>query len=581
MEVFNVYLEFKNAVLKTNKFKDSSKNKVYVIQTHSDMPINNRLYLQEELEKAVNTFTDPFKKPILLYHDDWSEPIGRVNNQVYYPKASVGEAENYYGVKINVPEESTGFVLLECEIMNESIYKKIEDGIYNTVSIGFRAKQLTCNICGADITDIEDYLEHEHQAGKVYDGRTMYVVPHGIVFDEISYVNTPADPYAVTIKLGEKEEISELEFVNYVNDIVKSSIKTQFTDENNVDPVNKEYVNSDNGGIKMDDKLKQLEDKVAGLESKINSLTEFVDSFKLKQKEDFVNSILDLKEKLGVINREENFKKLIGKDEEFLSNLKEELEELVVSKQEKSGDVKEEEKKDEEMKTENSEDTKDNEKTDDKHEDKKDSEQEKKEDGEQEKKEINTEEKNTDSEKTEKEENEENEKKINDSVVSYQDLSLADESVDWDGSKARQNVKKWATKDNDEIDWQKYRKAFLWYDSEKPDIEGSYKLPIANVFDGTLKAVPKGIYAAAGAVQGSRGGVDIPKEDKEKVKKHLDKYYAKLKKDPPWKEDSNSEAKEEDSENPEIHIVDKLDTEEVKVVKKSIMDTFKEIGLID
>lgn len=576
MEVFNVYLEFKNAVLKTSKFKDSAKNKVYVIQTHSDMPINNRLYLQEELEKAVNTFTDPFKKPILLHHDDWSEPIGRVNNQVYYPKASVGEAENYYGVKINVPEESTGFVLLECEIMNESIYKKIEDGIYNTVSIGFRAKQLTCNICGADITDIEDYLEHEHQAGKVYDGRTMYVVPHGIVFDEISYVNTPADPYAVTIKLGEKEEISELEFVNYVNDIVKSSIKTQFTDENNVNPVDKAHVNFDNGGINMDDKLKQLEDKVVSLESKINSLTEFVDSFKQKQKEDFVNSILDLKEKLGIINREENFKKLIGKDEEFLLNLKEELEELVINKIEKPEDqVKTEEVKDEEK-----EEIKNDKTNDNKQEDSKDIEKEvsseKEEDSKEEEK-VDNKEENTDNEKTEKEENEE---ELKDSVVSYQDLPLADESVDWDGSKARQNVKQWASDESGEVDWQKYRKAFLWYDSDKPDVEGSYKLPIANVFDGTLKAVPKGIYAAAGAVQGSRGGVDISKEDKEKVKKHLDKYYAKLKKDPPWKEDSNSEAKEEDSENPEIHIVDKLDTEEVKVVKKSIMDTFKEIGLI-
>ena len=577
MEVFNVYLEFKNAVLKTNKFKDSSKNKVYVIQTHSDMPINNRLYLQEELEKAVNTFTDPFKKPILLHHDDWSEPIGRVNNQVYYPKASVGEAENYYGVKINVPEESTGFVLLECEIMNESIYKKIEDGIYNTVSIGFRAKQLTCNICGADITDIEDYLEHEHQAGKVYDGRTMYVVPHGIVFDEISYVNTPADPYAVTIKLGEKEEISELEFVNYVNDIVKSSIKTQFTDENNVNPVDKAHVNFDNGGINMDDKLKQLEDKVVGLESKINSLTEFVDSFKQKQKEDFVNSILDLKEKLGIINREENFKKLIGKDEEFLLNLKEELEELVINKIEKPEDqVKTEEVKDEEK-----EEIKNDKTNDNKQEDSKDIEKEvsseKEEDSKEEEK-VDNKEENTDNEKTEKEENEE---ELKDSVVSYQDLPLADKSVDWDGSKARQNVKQWASDESGEVDWQKYRKAFLWYDSDKPDVEGSYKLPIANVFDGTLKAVPKGVYAAAGAVQGSRGGVDIPQEDKEKVKKHLDKYYAKLKKDPPWKEDSNGEIKEEDSENPEIHIVDKLDTEEVKVVKKSIMDTFKEIGLID
>jgi len=126
-------------------------------------------------------------------------------------------------------------------------------------------------------------------------------------------------------------------------------------------------------------------------------------------------------------------------------------------------------------------------------------------------------------------------------VVPYQDLPLADMDTEWDAAKARKNIAKWASSDGsgdkDKVDWKKYRKGFLWYDAENPENFGSYKLPIADVFDSRLKAVPKAIFASAAAIQGARGGVDIPDADKEKIKKVLEKYYEKMDKTPPWAEE--------------------------------------------
>jgi len=125
------------------------------------------------------------------------------------------------------------------------------------------------------------------------------------------------------------------------------------------------------------------------------------------------------------------------------------------------------------------------------------------------------------------------------SVVGYQDLPLADRGQPWDASKARKRLLDWArdearAQSNGDVDWGKYRKGFLWFDSENPDIAGSYKLPIADIIDGDIKAVPRAIFAAAAVVMGARGGADIPSADVPKVKNHLAKYYKKLDMTPPW-----------------------------------------------
>ncbi len=65
----------------------------------------------------------------------------------------------------------------------------------------------------------------------------------------------------------------------------------------------------------------------------------------------------------------------------------------------------------------------------------------------------------------------------------------------------------------------------------------SIRLLIADVIDGRLHAVPRGVMAAAAVVQGSRGGVHLPENDVDRVKSHLAKYYDKLQETPPWERD--------------------------------------------
>jgi hypothetical protein len=117
-------------------------------------------------------------------------------------------------------------------------------------------------------------------------------------------------------------------------------------------------------------------------------------------------------------------------------------------------------------------------------------------------------------------------------VTSFQDLPLADRDRSWDGPAAEKRVRRWA--DADDEPNEKYRDAHVWYDAEEKDNFTAYKLPIADVIDGKLTAVPRAVMAAAAVMQGSRGGVDIPSKDEDRVRSHLAKYYAKMDETPPW-----------------------------------------------
>lgn len=117
-------------------------------------------------------------------------------------------------------------------------------------------------------------------------------------------------------------------------------------------------------------------------------------------------------------------------------------------------------------------------------------------------------------------------------VTTFQDFPLADRDQDWDGSSAEKRVREWAGAEDGPNE--KYRNAHLWYDREKKDNFTAYKLLITDVVDDKLKVVPRGLMAAGNVMQGSRGGVDLPADDVDKVKRHLAKYYRKLDETPPW-----------------------------------------------
>ena len=114
----------------------------------------------------------------------------------------------------------------------------------------------------------------------------------------------------------------------------------------------------------------------------------------------------------------------------------------------------------------------------------------------------------------------------------FQELPLAPRDREWDGDAAESRVRKWAGAEDGPT--AKYRDAHLWYDADKSDNFTAYKLLIADVVDGRLHAVPRAISAAAGVLDGARGGVDIPSSEADRVRSHLARYYEKLGEQPPW-----------------------------------------------
>jgi hypothetical protein len=118
------------------------------------------------------------------------------------------------------------------------------------------------------------------------------------------------------------------------------------------------------------------------------------------------------------------------------------------------------------------------------------------------------------------------------SVTAFQDLPLADRDRSWDGNAAEKRIRQWAKAEDEPT--QKYRDAHVWYDSDNKDNFTAYKLLIADVVNGKLEAVPRGLMAAGAIMDGARGGVDLPKHDIDRVKSHLAKYYKKMGDTAPW-----------------------------------------------
>jgi len=132
---------------------------------------------------------------------------------------------------------------------------------------------------------------------------------------------------------------------------------------------------------------------------------------------------------------------------------------------------------------------------------------------------------------------------------------MADRELAWDGSKALSDLREYAGgPDKADIDWAKYRQGFAWFGGDAAEDFGSYKLPHHYVEDGALVTVWTGVTAAGAAVQGARGGVDIPEADMEGVKRHLAAHYAQFDETPPWEQqgDSADEPEPKDAEEPMV-----------------------------
>ena len=120
-------------------------------------------------------------------------------------------------------------------------------------------------------------------------------------------------------------------------------------------------------------------------------------------------------------------------------------------------------------------------------------------------------------------------------VSSFQDLPLADRDRRWDGDAAEKRVRKFTGAED--APNAKYRSVHLWYDADHKDNFTAHRLLIADVVNDRLVAVPRGVMAAAGIMQGGRGGIDgVSAREATRIKNHLAKYYKKMDETPPWED---------------------------------------------
>lgn len=155
------------------------------------------------------------------------------------------------------------------------------------------------------------------------------------------------------------------------------------------------------------------------------------------------------------------------------------------------------------------------------------------------------------------------------------DLPLADKGTTWDKGAAVKAVKAWATSDGN-IDFSKYKKAFMWVSDGGGDKQGDYKLPFATISDGKPVAVWNAVKAIMGVLNGARGGVNGV--DRNAVYTQVKKYYKKFDEEVPPLKSLDDLADEVETKDAKGAVADEIAEEEAFKQKRenmhSVMNVF-------
>ncbi len=127
----------------------------------------------------MQSWVDPYPKPIILNHDLNSEPIGRV-----------------IAAKMDKEEDGSPYVRLQIAITDPVAAQKVSDKRYLTGSVGGRASKAVCSITGEDLASTDSAgrpKAPKYKRGTVHKGKLAFIDMQDISFKEYSFVNQPAD----------------------------------------------------------------------------------------------------------------------------------------------------------------------------------------------------------------------------------------------------------------------------------------------------------------------------------------------------------------------------------------------------
>lgn len=151
---------------------------------HAGRTRNFNRYLAEklkgdpELKSGVYSWTDPYPKPVIHNHDVETEATGRVYSASYSDITLAGRPG----------------IIVTPKITQEKAIKDILEKRLLTVSIGASTNAAVCSVCGTDIIN-EGFCGH--MRGEEYDGQVAEWIAGDLWFDELSWVNVPADSNAM------------------------------------------------------------------------------------------------------------------------------------------------------------------------------------------------------------------------------------------------------------------------------------------------------------------------------------------------------------------------------------------------
>jgi hypothetical protein len=199
---------------------------------------NARFYRPDRMQEGISTWVPKggYAKPVLLHHDEHGEVLGRVQQAKYVDESYQYNTEfpilrdmQFYRTdskKKNLFEtvdwivdnlqpldgyKGLGYTELGLNITNPDAITRILRDEYLTVSVGLTSDAFICSICHTDWA-VDDKCDHH--MGDIVDGKRVYMICGHLGYDEVSFVNHPADPFAGKIGKAElQDSLSKIFFL--------------------------------------------------------------------------------------------------------------------------------------------------------------------------------------------------------------------------------------------------------------------------------------------------------------------------------------------------------------------------------
>lgn len=249
--------------------------------------INGRIYTPKGQRAGLNSWVQPYKKPILFQHDREKDPLGRIISVEYVDnerealpffksfiefnkfKAAL-ENDDYdtiYGLMFdnnligNPKWPGMGHLVAKARITDEAAIKKFLDERYLTFSAGSHTDKFVCSSCHSDWAKTGGPGCDHKIGGCDEDGKPIVFITGIFMGDEASIVNKPANTLSKVYSIEFSDAADMRDF-----DIEKVCIQE----------ANLEFVDSETttGDLMEESEIKDFEQKLLG------SVTQLLSDFK-------------------------------------------------------------------------------------------------------------------------------------------------------------------------------------------------------------------------------------------------------------------------------------------------------------